>query len=71
MTQTLGLAIDPSLSTFRIGEAIRVKYEFTADAPGKYVAAARYFDRSQRSVLESFFTDRRADARGPLFGNKL
>jgi hypothetical protein len=62
----LKIAIDPSLSTFHIGEAIRLKYEFTADAPGKYVAAARYFDRSQRSVLESFFTDHPADARDPL-----
>ncbi len=63
----LKIAIDPSQAAFHIGETIRVKYEFTADAPGKYVAAARYFDRSQRSVLESFFTDRPADARDPLW----
>jgi hypothetical protein len=63
----LKIAIDPSQATFHIGETIRVKYEFTADAPGKYVTAARYFDRSQRSVLESFFTDRPADARDPLW----
>jgi hypothetical protein len=63
----LKIAIDPSQAAFRIGETIRVKYEFTADVPGKYVAAARYFDRSQRSVLESFFTNRPADARDPLW----
>jgi hypothetical protein len=62
----LKIAIDSSQDAFHIGETIRVKYEFTADSPGKYIAAARYFDHSQRSVLESFFTDRPRDAVDPL-----
>jgi hypothetical protein len=62
----LKISIDSGQTTFHIGETIRLKYEFTADTPGKYVAAARYFDRSQRSVLETFFTDHPADAREPL-----
>ncbi len=62
----LKISLDSVQTTFHIGETIRLKYEFTADAPGKYVAAARYFDRSQRSVLETFFTDRPGDVREPL-----
>ncbi len=62
----LKITLDSAQTTFHIGETIRVKYAFTADAPGKYVAAARYLDRSQRSVLEAFFTDRPADAFDPL-----
>jgi hypothetical protein len=62
----LKISLDADKTTFHIGETIRLKYEFTADAAGKYVAAARYFDRSQRSILENFFTDRPADARVPL-----
>jgi hypothetical protein len=62
----LKISLDSSQTTFHIGETIRLKYEFTAVAPGKYVAGARYFDRSQRSVLETFFTDRPADASDPL-----
>src|SRR5580704_16779274 len=62
----LRISLDIDKTIFRIGETIRVKYEFTADSRGKYAAAARYFDRSQRSVLESFFTDRPDGARDPL-----
>jgi hypothetical protein len=62
----LKISLDSSQPTFHIGETIRLKYEFAADSPGRYVAAARYFDRGQRSVLESFFTDRPGDAGDPL-----
>jgi hypothetical protein len=62
----LRISLDTNKTIFRIGETIRVKYKFTADSPGKYAAAARYFDRSQRSVLESFFTDRPDGASDPL-----
>jgi hypothetical protein len=62
----LKISLDPGQTTFHIGDTIRLKYEFTADAPGKYVAGARYFDRSERSVLETFFTDRPGDASDPL-----
>jgi hypothetical protein len=62
----LKISLDSGQSTFHRGETIRLKYEFTADAPGKYVAGARFFDRGNRSVLESFYTDRPADARDPL-----
>ncbi len=62
----LKISLEAAQATFHVGETIRLKYEFTADAPGKYVAGARYFDRSQRSVLETFFTDRTADVRDPL-----
>ncbi len=62
----LKIALESPETTFHIGETIRIKYEFTADAPGRYVAAARYFDRAQRSVLENFVTDRSGDARDPL-----
>ena len=62
----LTISLDSSQTSFRIGETIRLKYEFRADTPGKYVAAARYFDRAQRSVLETFVTDRPADARDRL-----
>lgn len=60
------ISLDSGQTTFHIGDTIVVKYEFTADSPGKYVAGARYLDRGQRSVLESFFTDRPLDARDPL-----
>jgi hypothetical protein len=62
----LKISLDSAEAIFHVGETIRLKYEFTADGPGKYVAAARYFDRSQRSILETFFTDRPADAIVPL-----
>jgi hypothetical protein len=62
----LKISLDSDQTTFHIGETIRVKYAFIADAPGKYIAAARYLDRSQRSVLEFFFMDRPADAYDPL-----
>lgn len=60
------IAVDGDLATFRIGQTIRLKYEFTADSADQYVAGARYLDYGQRSVLESFFTDRPADAYDPL-----
>jgi len=62
----LKISLESAQASFHVGETIRIKYEFTADAPGKYVAGARYFDRSQRSVLETYFTDRPADARDGL-----
>ncbi len=62
----LKISLDSAQTVFHMGETIHLKYEFTADVPGRYVAAARYFDRSQRSVLETFFTDRPADAIDPL-----
>src|SRR5271155_4280618 len=62
----LKISLDSAQATFHVGETIRLKYEFTADGPGKYVAAARYFDRSQRSILETFFTAGPADAIVPL-----
>ena len=62
----LKISLDSGQATFHIGETIPLKYEFTADSPGKYVAGARFLDHGQRSVLESFFTDRPADARDPL-----
>jgi hypothetical protein len=62
----LKISLDSSEPSFRIGETIRLKYEFTADSPHKYAAGARFFDRSQRSVLESYITDRPADAVDPL-----
>lgn len=45
----LKISLESAQASFHVGETIRIKYEFTADAPGKYVAGARYFDRSQRS----------------------
>jgi len=57
---------DSGQTTFHIGDDIRLKYQFTADSADQYVAGARYLDYSQRSVLESFVTDRPADARDPL-----
>lgn len=60
------ISLDSAQSTFHIGDTIRLKYEFTADSPGKYVAGARFLDHGQRSVLESFFTDRPAEARDSL-----
>jgi hypothetical protein len=62
----LTISLDSAQTAFRVGETIRIKYEFRADTPGKYVAAARYFDRAQRSVLETFVTDRPSDAIDPL-----
>ncbi len=62
----LKVALDPAQTAFHIGDTIRLKYEWTADAPGKYVAGARYLDFWQRSVLETFTTDRPADTRDPL-----
>ncbi len=62
----LKISLDSEQTTFHLGETIRLKYEFTADASGKYAAAARYFDRAQRSVLETFFTDRPVDVQFPL-----
>jgi len=60
------ISLDSAQTTFHIGDTIRLKYEFTADSPGKYAAGARFLDHGQRSVLESFFTDRPAEARDPL-----
>jgi hypothetical protein len=62
----LKISLDAGQSTFHRGDTIRLKYEFTADSPGKYVAGARFLDRGSRSVLETFLTDRPADARDPL-----
>jgi hypothetical protein len=62
----LKISLDSAQTTFHIGDTIRLKYEFTADSPGKYVAGARFLDNGQRSVLESFITDRAAEARDPL-----
>ena len=62
----LKISLDSAQAAFHIGDTILLKYEFTADSPGKYVAGARYLDRGQRSVLESFFTDRPLDARDLL-----
>lgn len=62
----LKISLDSAQVTFHVGETLRLKYEFTADAPGKYVAGARYLDQGQRSLLESFFTDRPIAARDPL-----
>ncbi|MFI5097275.1 MAG: hypothetical protein ACHQT6_04805 [Candidatus Acidiferrales bacterium] len=62
----LKISLDSAQTAFRIGGTIRLKYEFTADTPGKYLAGARFLDHGQRSVLESSFTDRPADARDPL-----
>ena len=63
----LKLSLDSAQAAFHIGETIRLKYEFTADSPGRYVAGARFLDHGQRSLLESFYTDRPADARDPLY----
>ena len=60
------IVLDGDQTSFHIGQTIRLKYELTADAPDQYVAGARYLDYGQRSILESFFTDRPADARAPL-----
>ncbi|HEY6337325.1 MAG TPA: hypothetical protein VIW68_02415 [Candidatus Sulfotelmatobacter sp.] len=60
------ISLDSGQSTFHIGDTILLKYEFTADSPGKYVAGARYVDRGQRSVLESFSIDRPNGASDPL-----
>jgi transposase-like protein len=62
----LKISLDSGQTAFHIGDTIRLNFEFTVDSPGKYVAGARYLDRSERSVLESFITDRPADARDPL-----
>jgi len=62
----LKISLDSAQTSFHIGDTIRLKYEFTADSPGKYVAGARFLDYGQRSVLESFFTDRPVDADDPL-----
>lgn len=62
----LKISLDSGQTTFHIGDTMRLKYEFTADSPGNYVAGARFLDNGQRSILESFFTDRPADARDPL-----
>ena len=62
----LKIFLDSDKNTFRMGDSIVIKYQFTADAPGKYVAGDRSFDQSRRSTLESFVTDRPQDARDPL-----
>jgi hypothetical protein len=62
----LKIELDPSQTRFRVGDTIRVKYAWTADAPGKYVAGARFLDYWQRSVLECFISDRPSDARDHL-----
>jgi hypothetical protein len=62
----LKISLESAEASFHAGETIRIKYEWTADVAGKYVAAARYFDRAQRSVLENIVTDRPGDARDPL-----
>lgn len=62
----LKISLDAAQTTFDIGDTIRLKYEFTADSPGNYVAGARFLDHGQRSVLESFFIDRPAEARDSL-----
>lgn len=62
----LKISLDSAQTTFHVGDTIRLKYEFTADSPGKYVAGARFLDNGQRSVLESFITDRPAEGRDPL-----
>jgi hypothetical protein len=59
------ISLDSGQATYRIGETIRLKYELTA-VPGQYVAGARFLDNAQRSVLETFVTDRPADAQDPL-----
>src|ERR1039458_4004762 len=61
----LKISLDSGQTTFHIRDTMRLQYEFTADWPGNYVAGARFFDNGQRSILESFFTDRPADARDP------
>jgi hypothetical protein len=60
------IVLDGDQTSFHIGQTIRIKYELTADSPDQYVAGARFLDHGQRSVLESFLTDRPADARDPL-----
>jgi hypothetical protein len=62
----LKIDLDPAQTAFHIGDAIRLKYEWTADVPDKYVAGARYLDFWQRSVLETFIADKPSDARDPL-----
>ena len=62
----LKISLKSPQATFQIGDTIALKYEFSADSPGKYVAGARFLDNGQRSILESFFTDRPTDARDPL-----
>jgi len=62
----LQISLDSGQTSFHIGDTIQIKYEFMADSSAQYVAGARYLDYGQRSVLESFFTDRPADARDPL-----
>ena len=53
----LRISFDSPQASFHIGDTIVLKYEFTADSSGKFVAGARYLDRAQRSVLESFSID--------------
>ena len=60
------ISLDSDQTTFHIGDTIRLKYQFTADSSASYVAGARYLDYGQRSVLESFVSDRPADAPEPL-----
>jgi hypothetical protein len=62
----LQISLDSGQTSFHIGDTIQLKYQFTTDSSAQYVAGARYLDYGQRSVLESFFTDRPADARDPL-----
>lgn len=62
------IALESDQTSFRVGETIRLKYELTADSPGQYVAGARFLDYGQRSVLESFVSDRPTDAFDPLQG---
>ena len=65
----LHLALAGGRTQFHRGELIKVEYHLTADAPEKYRSGDLWFDLSERSRFESFYSDRPADAADPLAGH--
>src|SRR5271168_1434670 len=64
----LKIVLDGGAKAFHIGDTIKLRYDLTADASGKYVAGVRANDRTGRSTLESFVVDRPNDAFDPMRG---
>ncbi len=65
----LRLSFAGGRTQFHLGEAIKIQYELTSDAPGKYKSGDLWYDLSERSRFESFVSDRPADSADPLEGH--
>ena len=50
----LRISLEGEQNRFRIGDTIKLQYEFTADAPGEYVAGARANDSTCQGLAVGY-----------------